>query len=291
MPLRLKSLSTELAVVFASIAVALVGLLSFFAFDLVSRALEETVQRDLLNTIDQAAVSIDAELQERVREVETISLSPTIRDSAIYLSESHATIPMRERVEPAMRARFGGAACLNERPEIAQHLQAVQSAHTYISELLLTDRIGIAIGCTSTPARLLNSGQTWWQEAVRRGVSLSNLERDPTTGKYFYSAALPIPDGTREPAGVLRAAINLRGIQDSIGAIRIGEKGFVIVLSRDGRIIAHPNPGYLWMKVDDIPELAYLRSVVDAPRPHGVMMYERKTAGAAGTASGGKGPI
>src|SRR6266850_3599864 len=100
MPLRLKSLSTELAVVFASIAVALVGLLSFFAFELVSRTLEETVRRDLLNTVDQAVVSIDGELQERVREVETITLSPTIRDSAIYLSEAHATIPLRDRVEP-----------------------------------------------------------------------------------------------------------------------------------------------------------------------------------------------
>jgi len=293
MALRLKSLSTELAVVFASIAVVLVGLLSYFAFEMVSRALEETVRRDLLNTVDQAVVSIDGELQERVREVETISLSPTIRDSAIYLSESHATIPMRDRNEKGMRARFGGLPCLDERPEIGKNLESVQAAHTYVSNFLLTDRLGIAIGCTAPPARLLNSSQTWWQEAVRRGVSLTNLELDQSSGSYRYSVALPIPDGAREPAGVLRAVFNLRAIQDAIGAVRIGENGFLVAMSRDGRIIAHPNPDYLWKKVDEIPEVAYLRSIVDSPGTRGVMMYERREpnkAAAATAAGGGAGP-
>src|SRR5882724_1299634 len=271
MPLRLKSLSTELTVVFASIAVALVGLVSYFAFDMVSRAQEETVQRDLLNTVDQAVTAIDGELQERVREVETITLSPAIRDAAIYLSEAHATIPVRERVEPAMRKRFSGATCLEERPEIAQHLRSVVSAHTYISQFLLTDRFGLAIGCTSKPEQLLHSGETWWQEAMRRGRSLGNLERDPATGGYVYSVALPIPDGTREPAGVLRAIINLRGVQESMGSARIGEKGFLFVLSRDGRVIAHPDASYLWKKLDEIPELAYLRTVAAAPAPRGML--------------------
>jgi hypothetical protein len=85
-PLRLKSLSTELAVVFASISVVLVGLVSYFAFDLVSRSVEETVRRDLLGTVDQAVRAIDAEIQERVREVETMTLPHSLREAAVFLN-------------------------------------------------------------------------------------------------------------------------------------------------------------------------------------------------------------
>ena len=273
MPLRLKSLSTELATVFASIAVALVALLSWFAFDLVSRSLEETVRRDLMNTVEQAVFEIDSELEERVREVETVSLSPTIRDAAIYVSESHATIPVRDRLEDSLRRRFGGATCVNERPEISRHLRAVQSAHSYISELLLTDRFGIAIGCTRHLDRILHSEHTWWQEAISRGVSLSNLEYDAATGTYVYAVALPIPDGNRSPAGVLRAIFNLKGIQDSLAAMRVGQKGYLVAMGRTGRIIAHPKPEHLWKKVGDVPELAFLVDVVESSNSIGEMIY------------------
>jgi CheY-like chemotaxis protein/signal transduction histidine kinase len=107
---------------------------------------------------------------------------------------------------------------------------------------------------------------------------LSNLELDAATGTYTYAVALPIPDGSRGPAGVIRAIFNLRAIQDSIGSVRIGENGFVMAMGRDGRIFGHPRGDLLWKRVADVPELSYLRAVVESPAPWGVMIYQPPVA-------------
>ncbi len=274
MPFRLKSLSTELTITFTSLAVGLVVFLSIFAFQMASRSLDEAVRRDLFNMVDQASASLDKEIEERIREVQTISLAPTILESAIYLSASHVTIPMAERQEDLLRRHFQGATCLNERPEVTRHLQSLLTTHHHISELLLTDRFGIAIGCTTDPQRLRHTPETWWQEAVSRGVSLTNLEPDPVTGAYHYAVAIAIPDGKKSPAGVLRAVLNLNEIQDSLRSMRIGDHGFVVAMGRTGTLFAYPQREYLWRKVQDIPELSHLARVVASKNQRGVLIYE-----------------
>ncbi len=274
MPLRLKSLSTELTIVFASIVVVLILTLSYFAFSLVSQSAEETLRRDLLNAVDMAVLAIDKELQERVRDVETAVLSPTIRDAAIALSEEHTTIPLEDRNDEGLRKHLGDLPCPSERPEVVEHLSAIQSAHSYISGFLLTDRFGITIGCTYDPHQLVHFEETWWQESVKRGVSLSNLELDDETGTYYYAVALPIHDGRRSPAGVLRAIFNLKAVQDSIATMRIGEHGYLMAMGRTGRVIAHRRSEFLWKRVEDLPELSFLVEVVNARNPRGVLIFQ-----------------
>jgi len=274
MPLRLKSLSTELTIVFASIVVVLVGFLSYFSLELVSQSHEETLRRDIQNTVDQAVLIIDKELDERIREVESVTLSPTLKDAVVDLSEEHAALAPEKRTEAALLKRFKGHACGGERPEITRLLRAVQEAHPYISEFLLTDKFGITIGCTSQPERLEFSEETWWQEAVTRGLSLSNLVPDPRTNTFVYSVALPVYDGAVTTTGVLRAVFNLRAMQDALRAMRIGEHGFLVAMGRQGRIFAHPEQRYLWKKAGDVPELAYLSRVVGSGAPRGVLIYQ-----------------
>ena len=47
--------------------------------------------------------------------------------------------------------------------------------------------------------------------------------------------------GNRSAAGIAIADINLKLIQDVIGAIRIGKTGHAFVVDEDGRLIAHPD--------------------------------------------------
>jgi hypothetical protein len=47
--------------------------------------------------------------------------------------------------------------------------------------------------------------------------------------------------GNRRAAGIAIADINLKLIQDVIGAIRIGKTGYALVFDGDGRLIAHPD--------------------------------------------------
>ncbi|HXI01975.1 MAG TPA: response regulator [Candidatus Saccharimonadales bacterium] len=274
MPLRLKSLSTELTIVFTTLVAGLVALLSFFAFQMASRSLEEAVRRDLFNMVDQATSALDKEIQERVREVQTISLAPTIRNGALDMSETHVTIPVSQRNEDSLRSRFGGQACLDELPEVTRHLQTVLASHNYIAALILTDRFGISVSCTGESRQIVNSSETWWQEAMRRGISLSNLTPNPTTGAYQYAISIAIPDGKRSPAGVLRAVFNLNQMQGSLNAMRIGEHGFVMAMGRTGTIFSYPKGEYLWRKVQDVPELSQLTRVVASRAPKGTLIYE-----------------
>jgi CheY-like chemotaxis protein len=274
MPLHLKSLSTELTVVFASIVAVLVVSLTYFAFDLASHAQEETVRRDLQNTVDQAVFIVDNELNERSREVRTATLSPTIRDAVSFMSDRHEKIPADDLNELALRDRFNGVGCIQDRPEISRQLEAMKSAHSYGSEFMVTDKFGVTVGCTSDNTNLFNANSFWWQETVARGRSLSNLEKDPETDGYVYSVSLHIYDGSDAPTGVLRATFDLDAIQKSLGAIRIGDHGFLVGMTRDGRVFAHPTAKYLWKEIQEAQELAFLADVVASGGPRGYAIYE-----------------
>jgi len=72
---RGKSLSGDITLVYASLSISLVVLLSFIAYRMNSRVLEERIRQDLLQGVDQAIHRINAEIDERAREVQTLRLT------------------------------------------------------------------------------------------------------------------------------------------------------------------------------------------------------------------------
>ena len=67
-PRRWRSLSSELTLVYASLSVSLVVLLSYIVYQRNSHVLEEGIRQELLLTVDQTVQGINAEIEERVSE-------------------------------------------------------------------------------------------------------------------------------------------------------------------------------------------------------------------------------
>jgi len=261
-PRHWKSLSSEITLVYTSLSVTLVVLLSFISYQLQSRTLEARIRQDLLQTIDQTLRGINAEIEERVREVQSLTMAPALRDAA-----EHAT--RRTEAAGLMRApeEEVAAAARSRRPAEAvtraeAFLQELKQSHPYIAEVFITDRYGINAAASNPTTDLRQNDETWWQEAFTQRYHLSNLEFDQSAGVYSYSVALPIPDKSGKALGVVKAVFNLRAIQELVNSVKIGHGGYLVVLSRDGRVLSHPDPRQLFRIAANVPDLAPVSGLI-----------------------------
>ncbi len=259
-----KSLSTEYTLVFASLSVALVVLLSYISYQRNARVLEEGIRQELLRTVDQTLQGIDDEIEERIGDVRALTLSPILRQAALESARRVESLGLHEADEARVALALAG------RPETAvaaaarTFLEDLKESYPYLAEVFVTDRHGINAVSSNPTTDLRQDDETWWQEAVIQKLYLGNLEYDESAGVYAFSVALPISDGLRGSAGVVKAVINLKGIQERGNAIRVGRGGYVVILSRDGRVLSHPDPQYLFRPVGDVPALAKVSDLISS---------------------------
>jgi sigma-B regulation protein RsbU (phosphoserine phosphatase) len=78
----------------------------------------------------------------------------------------------------------------------------------------------------------------WYGRALAAGGPVwSGPARDPVTGDGILTRAAPIAAGR----GAAAADISLAWLQDHVASIQVARTGFAFVVSKDGRILAHPD--------------------------------------------------
>ena len=281
-PRRWKSLSGETTLVYASLSVTLVILVTYIGYRMNSRVLEERIRQELMLTVDQTVRGINTEIEERVREVQTLSLAPSLRRAAAQggrrtesLGLEHAT---EEEVSRALRGRPHGDA----ESEVTAFLSEMKEGHPYIADIFVTDRYGIVAADTHPGAEHRRDDEMWWHETIKQKFYLSNLQFDPSIGSHVYSIALPISDDPRPVAGVVKAVFNLKAVQDLVNSVRIADGGYLVVVASDGTVLSHPDPRNLFRRVGDVPDLAPVAELITTSL-RGVSDFEpngqRKAAG------------
>jgi len=78
--------------------------------------------------------------------------------------------------------------------------------------------------------------EPYFKSAISGGNYLGDVEY--TDNKILLRVATQIENKDREIIGVTAAVINLTGIQEIIGSIRLGESGYVYIVDNNGRLIA-----------------------------------------------------
>jgi len=252
---RGKSFSGDITFVYASLSVALVVLLSYIAYQMNSRVLEERIRQDLLQGVDQAVHRINAEIDERAREVQTLTLSPAMREAALRGTRRTEALGLQRAEELEVAAR--SAERREGTPSAADRFLAeLKESHPYIAEVFVTDRYGINAASSGPTGDLRQNDETWWQEAVAKRGYLNNLSYDRSGGGYTYSVALPILDDPRPPLGVVKAVFNLNAIQELVNSVHVGNGGYLVVISPKGKVISHPQSAYVFRDMSDVPDLA-----------------------------------
>ena len=261
-----------MALVYASLSIALVILLSYISYQLNSRVLEEQVRQDMLLTVDQTVRGINSEIEERAREVQTLALAPTLREVATAGTLAAEAMRQQDATEEQVR-QAGAQRAQRIHPSVAEgFLAEMKEAHPYIAEVFVTDRYGLTVAASNPTTDIRQDDEVWWQEAIAQQFYLGNLEYDASAAAYSYSIALPILDNPRPPIGVVKAVFNLKAVQELANFVRLGERGYVTVISKDGRVLSHPDPQYLFRPIGSVPDLVPVAGLIAASR-RGVDYY------------------
>ncbi len=272
-PRHWRSLSSELTFVYASLSVSLVVLLSYFAYQRNSQILEEGIRQELLLTVDQTLQGINAEIEERVREIQTLTLAPTLKDVAFLGTRRSEILHLQDATEAeTVKALSMPSAALPIKSAEA-FLVDLKENHPYVAEVFVTDRYGVNAVASNPTTDLRQADEAWWHEAVIQKMYLSNLEYDESAGSYAYSIALPIPDDPRPPIGIIKAVINLKALQDLVHSVRIGRGGYLVVISREGLVLCHPDPQYVYRPIGEVPTLAPVAALINSS-PRGVTNFD-----------------
>ena len=250
-----KSLSSEIILVYATLSVTLVIVLSFVFYRMHADALEKQLRQELLSSVDRALLSVNTEIEERVREAQDLSLSPTLRDAAAASTRWTESRSLQDATEDSV------ARVIPERPVSGVALELLtqlKEAHPYIAEIIVTDRHGINSVASDRTTDFRQDDEPWWQLAVAQRCYLGQLEYDASARCHSYSIAMAIADDPSPPLGVIKMVFNLEAIDHLIGSTPGPAHGFNVLISDDGLILSHPDKRQLHRSMEESVELAPL---------------------------------
>lgn len=121
---------------------------------------------------------------------------------------------------------------------IKNDLGLVKNNFPDITEIYVADIEGNQIAKTGTE-KLENVSKIWAFQLAKRGEEIiSNIFLDPKTSKPIQITTLPIIEN-RKVVGVLSAEIDFERMMFSIKNIDVGKNGSLLVVTSNGRVIAH----------------------------------------------------
>lgn len=94
--------------------------------------------------------------------------------------------------------------------------------------------------------------RSWYQAVDTKQTVLTDAYTDASTGKLVLSAAAPVYGSDGSVVGVAGVDIALDHINELFSAYKIGEQGFVMLLTDDGTIIYHPDSSVQLKKLSDV---------------------------------------
>ena len=119
--------------------------------------------------------------------------------------------------------------------------------------------------------------RTWYRAVETNSTILTSAYVDASTGNLILSAATPVYDESgKNIIGVAGVDIALEHIDELLPAYKIGNQGFVILVTSDGTIIYHPNSDN---QLKNLSELNVSDSVMQAIQSQNATSVKYKADG------------
>lgn len=119
--------------------------------------------------------------------------------------------------------------------------------------------------------------RTWYRAVETNSTILTSAYVDASTGNLILSAATPVYDESgKNIIGVAGVDIALEHIDELLPAYKIGNQGFVILVTSDGTIIYHPNSDN---QLKNLSELNVSDSVMQAIQSQNATSVKYKVDG------------
>lgn len=102
-----------------------------------------------------------------------------------------------------------------------------------------------------------NVSEKIWYKDLMSGVpyEISNPVVSKGTGKTLVVLGVPIKNTSDQSIGTMISAVNLSYIQDKVKDFKFGQKGYSLLVSKDGTILVHPDESLVMQsKISDVDD-------------------------------------
>lgn len=247
-----------LVVVLAMAALAIVSA-SLVARQTMKSTLEKQIGETYVKETESLAGTVDRFFEAKTAQLAALAVTDLVKEelaerNASYTGDSSAILAEIQ----ALDARWTAAGdddplirgIIAPDPEVnptALQLKTFLEAFPDQSEIFVTDRHGATLAATGRLSDYYQADEEWWQMAWddgRGAVYISDPEYDESAGIVAVLVAMPVRDEeTGEVTGIVRSTLAVDELYSSLGAVKFGETGHAVLLSRDAQVLFEPE-GY-----------------------------------------------
>lgn len=234
------------------------GVLGYLEFRTIRQEQLRTTAANLRAEAEKVSSLVAEVLAEKLAVLRSLAVSDTVRHT---LQERNAGYKgsQEEIVDAllALDATWGTgsdtepliATTLSRDPRVnpVTHLLAnYKVAFADYAELVITDGHGGIVGSTDRLSKYYQADEAWWKAATHSGqgaMYISDPKFDERTHVPALFMALPIFSELEQDRiiGVVRSTVTLDAVVRLLAAIHIGDSGRVMLLNKQGGVIADPN--------------------------------------------------
>ena len=201
------------------VALTILSVSVFEAYDDYRAARAEAAERQLA-LAEVLATQVDDQLRQSFQALTTIAVDPDF----------------------AGEVETGAWESLNRR------LERIASADPDLSTLILVDAVGIRRATSLT--NKVQLGQPSPQQAVHaaltgQGSTLGQPIVGPSTGLPIVSLTVPVTGSDGRVVGALVGSLSLQRLSEQLGAVRVGQQGFAVLVDVTGLRLTHPDPSLI----------------------------------------------
>jgi methyl-accepting chemotaxis protein len=246
-----KSLQRAIVVGAAVVAVAILGLASLVAMRTAANFMSDRADSRIQDVARRGELVTEQALLERARQVELIGAAPTIVEAARSGAARAAQLGLTGKPIAVVEKQMAETRTLAVSETAMRFLQR-QLAPLGIAEMFVTDVNGYNAVVTETTSDFVQSDETWWREASRKGLTSAEAEYDESARQTVVTMAAAIHDGDRDRAdGVIKIAFGITSLDaalakatsDDVRLDVIDSKGLVVASSARNAERMKPLPG------------------------------------------------
>ena len=122
-------------------------------------------------------------------------------------------------------------------------------------EVFVTDNKGLNIAMTDPTSDFLQADEDWWKSAFAGGkgsIYFGPVEYDESSKTYAMNIGVPVLDPeTNQAIGVLRGTLDVSVLIDTLGTMKVGKTGNIVLLDSNGIVLYSRTPDHFMKPAPD----------------------------------------
>lgn len=242
--------------------VTLCGMAALLIVNFIVDAREQTARTgsQWITLGDQVLLRASEKVSEEVRVMETLAKTPSLI-AAVAEANTNRANWTPEMIDVQDKA------WVDRDPSIQTTVQeiATNPISTYLIdfckdnpeevEVFVTDRKGLNLAMTDQTSDFLQADESWWKSAFAGGngsIYFGAVEYDESSKTYAMKIGIPVIDPeTNQAIGVLRGTLDISIMINTLGNVKVGTAGNVVLLDSDGIVLYSRQPEHFMKPAPD----------------------------------------